>query len=80
MGAGFVPALFVGGTRQTIDQWSGDTVGYNYGSHNVSLTVKVAASTDVEFYAKSNQSNSTQVVQGNGDDYSGFDGTFTRTY
>jgi len=81
MGGGFVPAIFVGGARQTIDQWSGDTVGYNYGSHNVSLTVKVAASTDVEFYAKSNQSSAyTNNVQGNGDDYSGFDGTFTRTY
>ena len=77
---GNAPVLFVGGTRVYTAQWSGDTVGYNYGKNMASLRVKVAASTDIEFYSHNGYSSGAYVVYGNGSDETGFDGKFVRTY
>jgi len=77
---GNAPVLFVGGTRVYTAQWSVDAVGYNYGQNMASLRVKVAASTDIEFYSHNGYSGGAYVVYGNGTDETGFDGKFVRTY
>jgi hypothetical protein len=75
-----VNVFYVGGSQRYTPATSSDTVGYNYPRNMSTLRVKVAASTDIEFYAHNVVNSSTQNVLGNGNDQSGFDGTFTRTY
>jgi hypothetical protein len=78
-GDGNGPSLYVGGSRIWRYQFNADAVGYNYGSHMASLTTKLAASTDIEFYAF-NGYTGAQIMYGNAVDQTGFDATFVRTY
>ena len=78
---GNVPVLFVGGSRAYTAQLSSDGAGYNYGqTGSATLRVKVAASTDIEFYSHNTTTTGAYPVHGDGSQETGFDGTFTRTY
>ena len=78
-GSGNGPSLYVGGARKWYYQYTAGALGYNYGSHMASMSVAVAASTDIEFYSK-NSYNVAQSVMGNAGNHSQFDATFVRTY
>jgi hypothetical protein len=74
------PVFYVGGSQRYIPATSQDAAGYNYARNMSTLRVKVAASTDIEFYVHNMYNVAAQNLLGNGNDESGFDGTFTRTY
>ena len=74
------PVLYVGGAKRYWPMLGADTSGYNYGKTMASMLVKVAASTDIEFYSHNVSSNTAFALYGNGSNESGFDGKFTRTY
>jgi hypothetical protein len=79
-GAGTVPVLYSGGAMIYSPSQGADGSGYSYGMNMSTLRIKVAASTDIEFYAHNIYSIGPYSVGGNGSNESGFDGTFTRTY
>jgi len=75
-----VNVFYVGGSQRYTPASGSDGVGYNYPRNMSALRVKVAASTDIEFYAHNTYNGGPQSVYGDGISESGFDGTFTRTY
>ena len=75
----FSPDIYVGGVVVYYLSTNQDATGYNYGVNMASLRVKVAASTDIEFYVH-NIYNVGRTLGGNASSETGFDGTFTRTY
>jgi hypothetical protein len=79
-GTGNVPILYAGGAMIYSPSNGTDGSGYNYGNNMSTLRIKVAASTDIEFYSHNIYSLGPYSVGGNGSNESGFDGTFTRTY
>ena len=75
-----VPVLYASGALiYSPGQWNGAT-GYNRGMNQATLRIKVAASTDIEFYVHNMTSGSSWSLAGNASTETGFDGTFTRTY
>jgi hypothetical protein len=77
---GFSPDIYVGGSVVYYLSTASDASGYQYGKNMASLRVKVAASTDIEFYVHNMYSSGARVLGGNASAETGFDGTFTRTY
>lgn len=75
----FSPDIYVGGVVVYYLSTNNDATGYNYGVNMASLRVKVAASTDIEFYVH-NIYNVGRTLGGNASSETGFDGAFTRTY
>jgi hypothetical protein len=79
-GTGNVPVLYSGGALIYSPSVGADGSGYNYGQNMSTLRIKVAASTDIEFYSHNMYNAGAYPVGGNGSNESGFDGTFTRVY
>ena len=78
-GSGLTPAIYVGGSLRYAGSQGTDANGYLYGNNMASLEVKLAASTDIEFYMH-NIMNSGTTTAGGGAAETGFDAKFTRTY
>jgi hypothetical protein len=76
----FGPDIYVGGAARYVLTTISDGSGYQYGVNMASLRVKVAASTDIEFYVHNIYNVAARVLAGNASNETGFDGTFTRTY
>ena len=75
-----VPVIYAGAAMIYSPAQGTSTTGYNRGHNQSTLRIKVAASTDIEFYVHNCLSNSAWSLGGNASNESGFDGTFTRTY
>jgi hypothetical protein len=76
----FGPDIYVGGAARYVLTTISDGSGYQYGVNMATLRVKVAASTDIEFYVHNIYNVGPRVLAGNASNETGFDGTFTRTY
>ena len=75
-----VPVLYVGGAEKYKPSNGTDGVGYNAGTFSVTMRLKVAASTDVEFYAYNIQNTTYASDLRSGATRTQFTCKFTRTY
>ena len=74
------PVLYVGGSLRWQPNTGTSGVGYNQGSFTMSMLLKVAASTDIEFYAFNSQNSTYANVANSGATKTQFTCKFTRTY
>jgi len=75
-----IPVLYTGGAMIYSPSQGTSATGYNRGMNQATLRIKVAASTDIEFYSHNAASAAAWSLGGNASNETGFDGTFTRTY
>jgi hypothetical protein len=76
-----VPVIYAGGAMIYTPGQGTSASGHNRGMNQATLRIKVAASTDIEFYSHNALDTGTwPTLGGNASNETGFDGTFTRTY
>ena len=74
------PQLYIGGTIKYEPNSGVSAVGYNQGSYVATIRVKVAASTDIEFYSMNSQNSSYANVLDSGAARTQFSCSFVRSY
>lgn len=79
-GHGVQPQLYIGGVIKYEPNSGASGAGYNLGSYIATKSVKVAASTDIEFYSFNCQNTSYANVLDSGSARTQFTCSFTRTY